>query len=127
MDQNRYVGWCEASRTVTSAALLCVCVFLKMRETEMLRLEEICEQAKVPLLVVRIYGLVGYLRVRTPASPPHRGSHNPSPPNSVCHAASVQTPTNTSPWTTVHLSQGVHLSPSLPLTAPPCCTIAMLT
>ncbi|MEW5311695.1 MAG: hypothetical protein WDW38_003390 [Sanguina aurantia] len=37
-------------------------VATQMRETEMLRLEEICEQAKVPLLVVRIYGLVGYLR-----------------------------------------------------------------
>lgn len=84
-----------------------------MRETEMLRLEEICKQAKVPLLVVRSYGLVGYLRVRTTACLLHLGLTHFIMINLFCHAASLETfskHTNTSPWKTVQLSQGLHVS-----------------
>ena len=34
-----------------------------MREQDLLRLDEVCRKYKVPLLIARSYGLVGYLRV----------------------------------------------------------------
>ncbi len=34
-----------------------------MREQDLIQLDEVCRKYKVPLLIARSYGLVGYLRV----------------------------------------------------------------
>mmetsp|Transcript_8982 Transcript_8982/g.19249 ORF Transcript_8982/g.19249 Transcript_8982/m.19249 type:complete len:537 (+) Transcript_8982:66-1676(+) len=38
----------------------------QLRETEVIKLDEICRQHKTPLLIARSYGLVGYLRTSLP-------------------------------------------------------------
>ena len=36
---------------------------MQMREQDLMQLDTICRKCKVPLLIARSYGLVGYLRV----------------------------------------------------------------
>ena len=64
-----------------------------MREQDLMQLDTICRKCKVPLLIARSYGLVGYLRVG------HKYSFRKSPRCTgllVTYNCTVHTPVKTS-------------------------------